>query len=106
MPLHFGPGPTYTELSRLRKNRYQAEGPALVLAASRAVEALDDEERVEALQVLDDASLQLGALDPSWFDFSVAVFEARLKWLYANSRAFVQDIKDAWDASPAGQALG
>lgn len=72
---------TYTQLSTVRASRYATRGPDLVRDVMDALTALEEtEDGFEALADLNDLTLELGALNSVWFDFSVAVFTALMSY--------------------------
>lgn len=73
LPFHVGPQITYSELQVILSALYATRGPDLVVSVLRALDALEEDE-FEALSQLNDLSIELGALNSVWDEFSVTCF--------------------------------
>jgi len=73
--LPIGSGQTYTELQAYRK-AHTKHKEGLVRSAFQLLQDLEGGVDIHSLADINDVSLELHALDPSWEPFSVACFTA------------------------------
>ena len=93
---------TYTELQQFCEERYRTEGPWLIRETSAILEAYQQAEDVEVLQILrklDDLSLTLSCFNTEWIDFSVAVFEVFVLPTKASTMVAKLYLKDLFNST-------
>ena len=94
---------TFTTLRKRCEDRYESDGPELVIQAMRNLakfeEAITHDEALRALHGLSDDVMELSILDNTWEDLSTLIFEHSMLAPNATNPRAKRAIRSLFDAT-------